>query len=163
MAVEQSNNIEEKLKYIYGISQRLIHNNEYKNTILQTLLNLYAKHINTKYIDITNCQFLLNNSDALANTLINILKKEDDPIIAYQICLDLYDNGNSAFLKEISRILSVIGAELEVDTEKLTKLNHILEGTVHRMITQISLSKLNKTDSNIIASLKVYLYIKINF
>jgi hypothetical protein len=76
IALESSKNIRDKLRYLYEIALDLIENNEYKNAVLNVILRLYAKHANNQYVDITNCQFLLNNSDALSSTLINILKNE---------------------------------------------------------------------------------------
>jgi len=64
------------LKYTYEISQELVFNNEYRNDILQVILLIFAKSASTEYLDITLCQFLLNNSGALGSTLIHILKNE---------------------------------------------------------------------------------------
>ena len=76
MIIQQSGSIVEKLKYTYEISQELIYNNDYRNDILQIILQIYAKNAGNQYLDITLCQFLLNNSEALSHTLINIIKNE---------------------------------------------------------------------------------------
>ncbi len=153
LAIESSGNIREKLKFVYELSQDLIVNNQYKNAILNVILRLYAKHANSQYIDITNCQFLLNNSDALSSTLINIIKNEEEPLIAYQIAFDLVDNQNPFYLKEIVASIKKIGEEHKVDEAKLGNLTRILQGEVSRSITQHSLNKLNKSDPNIMKNL----------
>lgn len=120
---------------------------------MNVILRLYAKHANNQYIDITNTQFLLNNSDALSSTLINILKNEEEPLIAYQIAFDLVDNQNPFYLKEIVGIIKKLGDEHKVDEGKLCTLTKILEGSVSRGIIQQSLAKLNKSDPNVMKNL----------
>ena len=68
--------MKEMLKYTFEISQQLIFNNEYRNAILNVLLEPYASNASNQYIDITLCQFLLSNCEALSKTLLNILKTE---------------------------------------------------------------------------------------
>lgn len=131
----------------------MIVNNSYKAEILKVILRLYAKHANSQFIDITNCQFLLNNSDALASTLINILKNEEEPLIAYQIAYDLVDNQNAFYLKEIVEIIKRIGEEHKVDEKKISTLTNILEGNNSRQIIQETLNKLNKSDPNILKNM----------
>lgn len=136
------------------MTQDLIVNNAYKAEILKVILRLYAKHANNQFIDITNCQFLLNNSDALASTLINILKSEEEPLIAYQIAFDLVDNQNAFYLKEIVGIVKKLGDEHKVDSNKIRTLTNILEGNTSRHLIQSSLNKLNKSDPNILKNMK---------
>ena len=75
-AIKSSENVKEKLKYTFEISQQLIYNNEYRNAILKVLLELYGSLASSQYIDITLCQFLLSNCEALSSTLLNILSNE---------------------------------------------------------------------------------------
>jgi len=140
-------------------------NNKYKNAILDVVLHLYVKHANNSFVDITNCQFLLNNSDALSSTLLNILGKPEEPLIAYQIGFDLADNQNSAYLKEICRLLkqnSSINIDpspnddiiVNNDKERLKKLTSILEGSIQKKLKTFCLRKMNKTDNNLIKSMQ---------
>jgi 26S proteasome regulatory subunit N2 len=96
---------------------------------------------------------LLNNSDALSSTLINILKNDEEPLIAYQIAFDLVDNQNPFYLKEIVSLVNKFGIEQKVDEIKLKNLTSILEGSVSRQITHNSLNKLNKSDPNVMKNL----------
>ncbi len=116
-------------------------------------MKLYAKHANNQYVDITNCQFLLNNSDALSSTLINILKNENEPLIAYQIAFDLFDNENAAYLKEICTLVKALGVEHNIEEDKLRMLVSILEGNVQRSILEHTLTKMNKSDPAIMKNL----------
>ncbi len=156
MSIESSDNIPETLKYVYQITQDLIVNNKYKIAILDVVLLLYVKHSNNSFVDITNCQFLLNNSDALSKTLLNILRKPDEPLIAYQIAFDLAENQNSAYLKSISKLLkeNCENSDSLLDKERLKKLISILEGSVQKKLENFCLQKLNKTDNNIIKSMQ---------
>ncbi len=123
--------------------------------MLNVILRLYAKHANNQYIDITNCQFLINKSDALSSTLINILKNEEEPLIAYQIAFDLVDNQNPFYLKEIVKNVKNIALDLDgkIDTDNLNKLTSILEGKITRNLIQTSLNKMNKSDPNVMKNL----------
>lgn len=85
--------------------------------------------------------------------MINIIKNESEPLIAYQIAFDLVDNQNPFYLREIVESLKKIGTEQKVDEVKLTNLTNILEGSVSRTITQNTLNKLNKSDPNIMKNL----------
>lgn len=143
----------------------MIVNNKYKNAILDVVLRLYVKHANNSFVDITNCQFLLNNSDALSSTLLNILSKPEEPLIAYQIGFDLADNQNSAYLKEICRLLkqnSTTNTEpspnddiiINNEKERLKKLTSILESSIQKKLKTFCLKKMNKTDNNIIKNMQ---------
>lgn len=99
---------------------------------------------------------MLNNSDALAATLINITKNEQEPLIAFQISFDLVDNQNPAYLKEIVQRIKSIALEQKIEgtaNNNVEKLTRILEGNVTRDIDNYVLSKLNRTDPNIMKNL----------
>jgi 26S proteasome regulatory subunit N2 len=154
LSIESSDNIPETLKYVYQITQDLIVNNKYKNAILDVVLRLYVKHSNNSFVDITNCQFLLNNSDALSSTLLNILSKPEEPLIAYQIAFDLADNQNSAYLKEICRLIKQNSENSDLHKDRLQKLISILEGSVQKKLKNFCLKKMNKTDINIMKNMQ---------
>lgn len=153
IAIEKSKDVKGRLRYVYEIVQDLIVNNDYKNAVLRVISNLFAKHARNQYIDITNCQFQLNNSEGLYSTLINILKNEEDPLVAYQIAFDLWDNQNPTYLQNISKEIKRIGQEKEVNKANLEFLSKILEGTESRRIIEHVLSTSSKTDPNIIKNL----------
>ena len=129
--------------------------------------SLYVKHAANSFVDITNCQFFLNNSEGLASTLLNIISKKEEPLIAYQIAFDLHDNQNSVYLKEICRLLKSSNSEAnpnqendsnnannnQVDKSRLQKLTTVLEGLVQKRLKNFCLQKMNKTDSNIIKNM----------
>ena len=76
-------------------------------------------------MSITNCQFLLNNTEALSSTLINILINEKDPLIAYQIAFDLYDNQNPSYLRKIISEINKINEVKHVPEDQLNPLLNI--------------------------------------
>ena len=82
IAIESSKEIMKNINFVYDIAQNYITNKEYNTVLIDHILKLLIKHAKKEYMEITSCQFLLNNSDALASTLLNILKEEEDPIIA---------------------------------------------------------------------------------
>jgi 26S proteasome regulatory subunit N2 len=117
------------------------------------ILRLYAKHAPSSYVDVTNCQFLLNNSEALSSTLINIIKNEEEPLIAYQIAFDLVDNQNPFYLKQIVEIIKKLGIDHKVEESRLMALCSILDTSVSRKVTSYSFNKMNKSDPNIMKNL----------
>lgn len=141
-------------------------------------LSLLLKHNPKEYEEIIKCQFTLKDINAVASTLISILNEKEEPLIAYQIALNLYDNQNSYFLSEISsKINSLSGInsssndddiDLYSDTNttnqninldktflnRINKLKSILEGNIHKNIEGKVLSKLNKSDDKLFDTLK---------
>ena len=100
-ALESSKEIMKNINFVYEIAQNYVMNKEYNAVLIDHILKLLIKHARKEYMEITSCQFFLNNSDALASTLLSILKDED-PSIAYQICFDLYDNQNPSYLRSLT-------------------------------------------------------------
>ena len=132
------------INFVYDIAQNYITNKEYNTVLIDHILKLLIKHAKKEYMEITSCQFLLNNSDALASTLLNILKEEEDPIIAYQIAFDLYDNENPSYLRLLTKTINSINEEKKLDLgEKIQNLNSILTGEIQR---EIMLKTLKKKD-----------------
>ena len=107
IAIESSNEILKNINFVYDIAQNYVVNKDYKSVLVDHVLKLLIKHAKRGYMEITSCQFLLNNSDALASTLLTILK-EEDPSIAYQICFDLYDNQNPSYLRLLKNKINSI-------------------------------------------------------
>ena len=154
ISVESSKNIRNSLNFVYEIAQDSIENKEYKSAVLDQLLKLFIKHAGNEYMSITNCQFLLNNTEALSSTLINILINEKDPLIAYQIAFDLYDNQNPSYLRKIISEINKINEVKHVPEDQLNPLLNILSGEIPRNLIFEILQKRNKTDPNIMTNLK---------
>ena len=146
-AIESSNEILKNLNFVYEIAQNYLTNKEYNTVLIDHILKLLIKHAKKEYMEITSCQFLLNNSDALASTLLNILKEEEDPSIAYQIAFDLCDNQNPSYLRLLTKTIRTIDSEKKLNLgEKLENLEKILTGEISREITLKALKKFNHFD-----------------
>ena len=152
-AIESTNLIEDNLNLLYDLIQDFIVNTEYKNAIVNVILKLYIKHAGKKYFDITKCQFLLNNSEALSSTLVHILLTESDPTIAYQIAFDLLENQNPSYLRIISGQIKKLNEEKKVDETKLNLLLSILSGEASRKLILSTLTNKNETDMKVLKSL----------
>ena len=146
-AIESSNEILKNLNFVYEIAQNYLTNKEYNTVLIDHILKLLIKHAKKEYMEITSCQFLLNNSDALASTLLNILKEEEDPSIAYQIAFDLCDNQNPSYLRLLTKTIRTIDSEKKLNLgKKLENLEKILTGEISREITLKALKKFNHFD-----------------
>ena len=113
-AIESSKDILKNLNFVYEIAQNYVVNKEYNSVLIDHILKLLIKHAKKEYMEITSCQFFLNNSDALASTLLNILNEESDPSIAYQIAFDLYDNQNPSYLRLLCQTIKKINLEKKI-------------------------------------------------
>ena len=145
-AIESSKEIMKNINFVYEIAQNYVVNKEYSTVLMDHILKLLIKHAKKEYMEITSCQFFLNNSDALASTLLTILK-EEDPSIAYQICFDLYDNQNPSYLRHLINKLRAINNENKLDLgNKIENLKKILSGEISRNIIMKILKKANHFD-----------------
>ena len=146
IAIESSNEILKNINFVYDIAQNYVVNKDYKSVLVDHVLKLLIKHAKRGYMEITSCQFLLNNSDALASTLLTILK-EEDPSIAYQICFDLYDNQNPSYLRLLKNKINSINTEKKLGLEdKIKNIDDILTGEISRNIILKTLKKYNHFD-----------------
>ena len=146
IAIESSSEILKNINFVYDIAQNYVVNKDYKSVLVDHVLKLLIKHAKRGYMEITSCQFLLNNSDALASTLLTILK-EEDPSIAYQICFDLYDNQNPSYLRLLKNKINSINAEKKLGLEdKIKNIDDILTGEISRNIILKTLKKYNHFD-----------------
>ena len=145
-AIESSKDVLNNINFVYEISQNYVVNKEYNGVLVDHILKLLIRHAKKEYMEITSCQFLLNNTDALASTLLNILK-EEDPSIAYQIAFDLYDNQNPSYLRLLTRTIRTINLEKKLNLEdKIENLDKILSGEISRQIILKTLKKCNHFD-----------------
>ena len=146
-AIESSKEILKNIGFVYDIAQNYVVNKEYNSVLIDHILKLLIKHAKKEYMEITSCQFFLNNSDALATTLLNILKDEEDPSIAYQIAFDLYDNQNPNYLRSLTKTIKSINEEKKLNlSEKIENLEKILTGEISREIIIKTLKKYNHFD-----------------
>ena len=146
-AIESSKEIIKNLDFVYDIAQNYVVNKEYNSVLIDHILKLLIKHAKKEYMEITSCQFFLNNSDALASTLLNILKEEEDPSIAYQIAFDLYDNQNPNYLRLLTKTIKTINEEKKLNlSDKIENLEKILTGEISREIILKTLKKYNHFD-----------------
>ena len=146
-AIESSKDILKNLNFVYEIAQKYVVNKEYNAFLIDHILKLLIKHAKKEYMEITSCQFFLNNSDALASTLLNILNEEKDPSIAYQIAFDLYDNQNPSYLLLLTQTIRKINLEKKLNLgEKFENIEKILTGEISREIILKTLKKNNHFD-----------------
>ena len=144
LALENSKDILKNINFVYDIAQNYVVNKEYNSVLIDHVLKLLIKHAKKEYIQITSCQFFLNNPDALSSTLVNILKDEPDPSIAFQIALDLYDDQNPEYLRVLIRKINSINTENNLNLDdKIKQLEKILKGDLQR---EIYLKYLQKND-----------------
>ena len=152
-AIESSKEIMKNINFVYEIAQNYVMNKEYNSFLVEHILKLLIKHAKTEYMEITSCQFFLNNSDALASTLLGILQ-EEDPSIAYQICFDLYDNQNPSYLRLLINTINSINNEKQFNLgEKLDNVKKILKGEISRDIIFKTLKKYNHVELKVLEDL----------
>lgn len=88
------------LTYTLGVVNRYVRDIEFKRAVLLSLVRLFSEGLDTAdYISLAECLTFLGDDERLATTLKSLLKQ--DPLMAYQVGFDLFENSNQDFLKKI--------------------------------------------------------------
>jgi len=109
-AILQSGQIKEMLAYCYEQAQKTVVSRTFREEVLRKLVQIYSGLDVPDYINMCQCLLFLDDSNAVAQTLDNLLKTADGSLMAYQVAFDLCDNENQAFLDRVSEALPKLPA-----------------------------------------------------
>ncbi|KAI9302563.1 armadillo-type protein, partial [Cunninghamella echinulata] len=125
-AMIQQGNSTKLLPYVLEVSMTLVQHLEFRNQVLQTLVELYQNLEEPDYISISQCLVHLNDSQAAAKLLLGLIEKKNEVInillMAYQISFDLEDNATQDFLSKVSA--SLPKPDTQDDSENATQENN---------------------------------------
>ena len=106
-AILESKNVPVILSYALKVCMSLIQSRQFRNTVLRILVKLYMGLATPDYISVCQCLIFLNDPEAVAEILENLLKSgnSDSSLMAYQIGFDLYESATQQFLQKIQAAL----------------------------------------------------------
>lgn len=89
------------LEYGFGLSTSVITSREFRHKTLKVLVELYQSLEVPDYLNMCQCLLFLDDHAAVASIMQGLLEK--DPLMAYQVGFDLYENQNQPFLTRVLR------------------------------------------------------------
>ena len=106
-AILESKNVPVVLSYALKVCMSLIQSRHFRNTVLRILVKLYMGLATPDYISVCQCLIFLNDPQAVAEILENLLKSgnSDSSLMAFQIGFDLYESATQEFLHKIQDAL----------------------------------------------------------
>ncbi|CAO3613493.1 unnamed protein product [Cunninghamella blakesleeana] len=158
-AMIQQGNSTKLLPYVLEVSMTLVQHLEFRNQVLQTLVDLYQNLEEPDYISISQCLVHLNDSQAAAKLLVGLVEKKNE-LMAYQIAFDLEDNATQDFLSKVSSSLPKPEAKEEGENARqesndpLSKILSIISGEESIRLYLEFLYRNNHTDLMILKNTK---------
>lgn len=176
-AILDSGDAPELIAHCYEVSQSVIQNREFRKQVLLVLVDLLKTLQVPDYISMCQCWLFLDDHQSVANTLNSLISftDSDQHLMAYQVAFDLIENQNQSFLNRVITSLSESAADPaaavttggdkmdttsdkkeEEDTYNVRakRLRHILSGKLSIELYLHFLYGQNKTDLNILKSIK---------
>ncbi|KAK9844017.1 hypothetical protein WJX81_001983 [Elliptochloris bilobata] len=94
------------LTYALRVSQDLVVSREFRFEVLRLLIKLYESVESPDWVSICQCLMFLDDAAEVAKILERLLKgSEDDALLAYQVCFDLFENEQQAFSLQVWSLL----------------------------------------------------------
>ncbi|KAI8338087.1 armadillo-type protein [Chlamydoabsidia padenii] len=145
------------LPYVLEVSMTLVQQLEFRNQVLQLLVELYQNLQEPDYISISQCLVHLNDSQSAAKMLKELIEKKEE-LMAYQIAFDLEEIATQDFLSKVSNNLPV-PAKTEEDSaannnDPFKKIASILSGEESIRLYLEFLYRNNHTDLMILKNTK---------
>uniref|UniRef100_UPI00358F1252 26S proteasome non-ATPase regulatory subunit 1 n=1 Tax=Myxine glutinosa TaxID=7769 RepID=UPI00358F1252 len=103
-AVTESNDVPGMLAYSLKVCMALIGSKQFRNRVLRVLVELYMNLQQPDFISVCQCLIFLDDPQAISD-ILDKLVKEDNILMAYQICFDLYESASQQLLTAIARNL----------------------------------------------------------
>ncbi|SAM01373.1 hypothetical protein [Absidia glauca] len=137
------------LPYVLEVSMTLVQQLEFRNQVLQLLVELYQNLQEPDYISISQCLVHLNDSPAAAKLLKELIEKNEE-LMAYQIAFDLEEIATQDFLSKVASNLPV----QEDVNDPFKKIASILSGEESIRLYLEFLYRNNHTDLMILKNTK---------
>ncbi|CAL8114196.1 unnamed protein product [Orchesella dallaii] len=116
-AIVLSGNETEMLAYAFRVAMTLIGERTFRNTILKSLVGIYAGLSSPDYVNMCQCLIYLDDAIEAAGVIEKLSKSPETQMMAYQIGFDLYESATQNFL---TRVLSILKANHATPSGKET-------------------------------------------
>ncbi|XDB47489.1 hypothetical protein AB1E18_001087 [Capra hircus] len=107
----ESNDVPGMLAYSLKLCMSLMQNKQFRNKVLRVLVKIYMNLEKPDFINVCQCLIFLDDPQAVSDILEKLVK-EDNLLMAYQICFDLYESASQQFLSSVIQNLRTVGTPL---------------------------------------------------
>uniref|UniRef100_A0A8C4RSB6 26S proteasome non-ATPase regulatory subunit 1 n=1 Tax=Erpetoichthys calabaricus TaxID=27687 RepID=A0A8C4RSB6_ERPCA len=107
----ESNDVSGLLAYSLKVCMCLMQNKQFRNEVLRVLVKLYMNLEKPDFINVCQCLIFLDDPQAVSDILEKLVK-EDNLLMAYQICFDLYESASQQFLSSVIQNLRTVGTPI---------------------------------------------------
>uniref|UniRef100_U3KN24 26S proteasome non-ATPase regulatory subunit 1 n=1 Tax=Oryctolagus cuniculus TaxID=9986 RepID=U3KN24_RABIT len=107
----ESNDVPGMLAYSLKLCMSLMQNKQFRNKVLRVLVKIYMNLEKPDFINVCQCLIFLDDPQAVSDILEKLVK-EDNLLMAYQICFDLYESASQQFLSSVIQNLRTVGTPI---------------------------------------------------
>uniref|UniRef100_A0A452GVC0 26S proteasome non-ATPase regulatory subunit 1 n=1 Tax=Gopherus agassizii TaxID=38772 RepID=A0A452GVC0_9SAUR len=107
----ESNDVPGMLAYSLKLCMSLMQNKQFRNKVLRVLVKIYMNLEKPDFINVCQCLIFLDDPQAVSDILEKLVK-EDNLLMAYQICFDLYESASQQFLSSVIQNLHTVGTPI---------------------------------------------------
>uniref|UniRef100_A0A8C6X940 Proteasome 26S subunit, non-ATPase 1 n=1 Tax=Naja naja TaxID=35670 RepID=A0A8C6X940_NAJNA len=107
----ESNDVPGMLAYSLKLCMSLMQNKQFRNQVLRVLVKIYMNLEKPDFINVCQCLIFLDDPQAVSDILEKLVK-EDNLLMAYQICFDLYESASQQFLSSVIQNLRSVGTPI---------------------------------------------------
>uniref|UniRef100_G3P3M1 26S proteasome non-ATPase regulatory subunit 1 n=1 Tax=Gasterosteus aculeatus aculeatus TaxID=481459 RepID=G3P3M1_GASAC len=107
----ESSDVSGLLAYSLKVCMSLMQNKKFRNEVLRVLVKLYMNLDKPDFINVCQCLIFLDDPQAVSDILEKLVK-EDNLLMAYQICFDLYESASQQFLSSVIQNLHTVGTPI---------------------------------------------------
>ncbi|XP_060098724.1 26S proteasome non-ATPase regulatory subunit 1 [Heteronotia binoei] len=107
----ESNDVPGMLAYTLKLCMSLMQNKQFRNQVLRVLVKIYMNLEKPDFINVCQCLIFLDDPQAVSDILEKLVK-EDNLLMAYQICFDLYESASQQFLSAVIQNLRTVGSPI---------------------------------------------------
>uniref|UniRef100_A0A8C4GRC4 26S proteasome non-ATPase regulatory subunit 1 n=1 Tax=Dicentrarchus labrax TaxID=13489 RepID=A0A8C4GRC4_DICLA len=107
----ESTDVSGLLAYSLKVCMSLMQNKKFRNEVLRVLVKLYMNLEKPDFINVCQCLIFLDDPQAVSDILEKLVK-EDNLLMAYQICFDLYESASQQFLSSVIQNLRTVGTPI---------------------------------------------------
>uniref|UniRef100_A0A6I8RPL9 26S proteasome non-ATPase regulatory subunit 1 n=1 Tax=Xenopus tropicalis TaxID=8364 RepID=A0A6I8RPL9_XENTR len=107
----ESNDVPGMLAYSLKVCMSLMQNKQFRNQVLRVLVKIYMNLEKPDFINVCQCLIFLDDPQAVSDILEKLVR-EDNLLMAYQICFDLYESASQQFLSSVIQNLRTVGAPI---------------------------------------------------
>ncbi|KAL0034615.1 hypothetical protein WJX79_010540 [Trebouxia sp. C0005] len=100
------------LTYSLQVCQTLVISREFRQKVLRLLIKLYESVPNPDWVNICQCLMFLDDSQEVAKILHTLIEgTEEEALLAYQVCFDLFENEMQSFLLKVGEHLDTLSPQ----------------------------------------------------